>query len=354
MSGFMKRILLILVILIVGIFIIASISRKAFVDEAPSNPLHKLSYAGSIGIGDDKVEPGIRSFRANYQKLDELSLYWYNLDSDNTIALDTSVSKETEKETIAFAKQNGKKVLFGISDHGEAEKAGDFLDNEVKQNDHILKILSLIDEKGYDGVIIDYEELENDQEEDFTRYMRTLSEEVRSKGKTLGISIPVETQGEVSHGINIVDVSKVVDKMHMTIYEEYSQETGPGPIASIDWADTIIKNAIDQGVDPNKIILGTAHSGHDWIVSSNEKFFKDMSTKETLDLLSKTKAIVIWDEEKQANYFKYTDDDGKQHIVWLEDAQSFQSKINLAKAYQLQGMFIWYLGGEDPEIWNTL
>lgn len=316
-------------------------------------PFHKLSYVGSIGTGD-KVEKGIASFKKNYQKVETVSLGWYNLDSDSKITRDDSVSEEVEADTIAFAKQNGIKAMFGISDHGEAEKANDILTDEEKQNGHIANIIAIIDEKGYDGVIIDYEDMENEQEEDFTKYMRKLSQEIRSKGKILGISIPVEAEGKVSHGINIVDVSKLVDSMHMNVYEQHGPETKPGPIASIDWANTIIKNAVDQGVEPNKIILGTAHSGHDWIVKPEEEFFKDMATNETLELLQKTNAKLQWDEEKQANFFTYRDDENREHIVWLEDAKSFQSKIDLAKSYELRGVFLWYLGGEDPQIWQTL
>lgn len=318
-----------------------------------AKPFHKLSYVGSIGTGD-KVEKGIASFKKNYQKLESVSLGWYNLDSDNRVTRDGSVSEEVEADTIDYAKQNGIKAMFGISDHGEAEKADDILTDEEKQNDHIANIISIIDEKGYDGVIIDYEDMQNEQEEDFTKYMSRLSEEIRSKGKILGISIPVETEGKVSHGINIVDVSKIVDSMHMNVYEQHGPETKPGPIASIDWANTIIKNAIDQGVSPNKIILGTAHSGHDWIIKPEEEFFKDMATDETLELLQKTNAKLQWDEEKQANFFRYKDDKNSEHLVWLEAARSFQSKIDLAKSYELRGIFLWYLGGEDPQLWQQL
>lgn len=167
----MKRLFIVLLLLIVGIVFIILTNQNRQLDKPLSNPLHNLSYAGSIGIGKDKVEPGIASFKENYQKLDELSLYWYNLDSDNRITLDKSVSEETERDTLAFAKQNGKKVLFGISDHGEAEKADDILTDEDRQNDHISNIMSIIDDKGYDGVIIDYEDLKNEQEEDFTKYI---------------------------------------------------------------------------------------------------------------------------------------------------------------------------------------
>ena len=352
----MKQIPYVIILMVIAIIALYTfIAKPGSENDRPvPKPFHKLSYSGSIGIGKDKVEPGIASFRENYQKLDELSLYWYNLDADNKISRDESVTDETEKETVVFAKQKGKKVLFGISDHGEAEKADDILTDENIQKEHISNIISIIDEKGYDGVIIDYEDLRNEQEKDFTRYMRYLSEEVHSRGKILGVSVPIETQGKIFHGINIVDISKAVDKMHLNIYEEYGQESGPGPIASIDWVNIIVKNAINQGVEPNKIVLGTAHSGHDWIIKPEEEFLKDMSTSETLELLQKTKAQLKWDEEKQANFFSYSDNDGREHVVWLEDAQSLKSKIDLAKSYELAGIFIWYLGGEDPEIWKVI
>ncbi|OGF99650.1 hypothetical protein A2153_03790 [Candidatus Gottesmanbacteria bacterium RBG_16_38_7b] len=79
-----------------------------------------------------------------------------------------------------------------------------------------------------------------------------------------------------------------------------------------------------------------------------------MPTDETLDLLLKTNAQLEWDEEKQADFFTYIDGNDQKHLVWLEDSRSFKYKIDLAKAYQLGGIFIWYLGGEDPEIWKVI
>jgi len=347
-------ILILFIIIAVGSIFLLATNSNLNQNEPSLKPDHKLLYFGSIGIGTDKVVPGVSSFKENYQKLDQLSLYWYNLGSNGTIIIDNSITKETEKDTIAFAKKNKKKVLFGVSDHGEAEKADVILDNEDIQKTHISKIISLLDEKGYDGVIIDYEDLREDQEEDFTRYMSNLSEQVHSKGKALGISVPVETTGKVFHGINIVDISKVVDKMYMNIYEEFGSETEPGPIASIDWVNTIIKNVINQGVSPSKIILGTAHSGHDWITNPSEEFFKDTTTKEVLNLSLKKNANLKWDEKTQSIFFEYKDEDGKKHIVWVENARSFKAKMDLAKSYQLQGVFIWFLGGEDSEIWQEL
>ena len=349
----MKK-LLIFLLIITGFIFLFSVLRGTFSEYPAPNPLHKLDYFGSVGIGKDKVEKGNASFMKNYTKLDSLSLYWYNLDEENKITRDESVSEKTEAETVSFAKENGIKVSLGISDHGEAQKADDFLGDEQNRKENIESIISVLESKGYDGVMIDYEDLRVEQEEEFTNYMKLLSAQIRSKGKELGISVPTETKGKITHGINLADISKIVDKMHLNVYEQHGKDTVPGPIASIAWTNDIIKNAVKQGVDPEKIILGTAHSGHNWIISPDEEFYKDMATDDTLELLQKTNAQLQWDNEKKANFFTYEDDSGKEHIVWLEDVKSFKSKIDLAKAYRLKGIFLWYLGGEDPEIWKII
>lgn len=347
-----KRPLLIIIpVLMAGLIFVYSQSIRSSSEMPPPKPFHKLTYSGSIGTGSNKVEKGIASFKKNYQQLDYLTLYWYSLDSDGLISRDDSVSLDIETEIITFARQNQKKVLIGIDNGENPEKFENILE---KQDNHINEINQLLDDKSYDGIIIDYENLRQDQEEDFTLYMVGLSRAIRSRGKILGISTNVETSGKVFHGINIVDIAKIVDRIHLSIYEQYGEDTGPGPIASIGWTNTVIKNIINLGVDPGKIILGTAHSGHDWITNPEEEFFKDMSTSQTLELLAKTKSQLQWDNIKQANYFNYSDEDDRQHQVWLEDSRSFERKIDLAKAYQLGGIFIWYLGGEDPQIWKII
>ena len=349
-------------LILLGIFILVAVVSTFFLignseqnqDRPSLKPDHELSYYGSIGIGIDKVNYGVESFKKNYQYLDGLNLYWYDLADNGTFVRDSSVSTDVEKDVIAFAKKNNIKISVGIGDHGEAEKADVILSDENKQKKHISKIISLLVEKGYDGVIIDYEDLRNEQEEAFTNYMRKLSLEVHFVGKTLGISAPIETTGRVFHGINVVAVSEVVDRMHLVSYEEFGSETEPGPIASIDWVNTIIKNIVDQGVSPSKLVLGTAHSGHDWIISPSKEFFKDTTTKGVLSIFSEKNATLKWDEKTQSRFFEYKDDSNSNHIVWLEDSKSFKAKIGLAKSYKIQGIFIWYLGGEDNEIWEMM
>ena len=55
--------------------------------------------------------------------------------------------------------------------------------------------------------------------------------------------------------------------------------------------------------------------------------------------------------EAQAPFFKYTDDEGKQHEVWFEDARSIQAKFDLIKELGIRGMSYWKLGLSFPQNW---
>ncbi len=312
------------------------------------NPTHKLIYSGAISYF--AAEDGVRSFKENYQKLDNISLFWYSLKSDGSISRHDVISADLESTTLAFAKEKQKKVLVGIENNMEGEKVKLILDNESLRKAHISKILELIREKGYDGIVVDYEGLEQNQAEAFTQYIKELSTAVHKQGKIVSIAVEIETTGNVFHGMNVTELSKIVDRLELSLYEEYGEETGSGPIASIGWVNKILKNIIKQGVPPEKIIFGTAHSGHDWLKSG--QFIKDTTAKEVLLILDKNKKALSFDDKQDSSFFEYIDDSGKDHIVWVEDVKGYQSKLELAKSYKVLGVFIWYLGGEDTKIWE--
>ncbi|MCH7541473.1 hypothetical protein IH981_01695 [Patescibacteria group bacterium] len=345
------------VVLIVGVLLIIGVVSTIFYTNQECqkkwplpNPNQKLSYTGAITYFSS--DSGIKSSKENCSSLDYISLFWYQVNHDGSISRRDEIKDKKEADFLSFVKQNNKSVLVGIKNDEDSEIVDTLLDYEDMRKKHISEVLDLLKEKGYDGVVIDYENLREDQTEGFTDYMKELATALRSKGKIISISVNTETSGRVFHGIDVVEVSKVVDRLELNAYPEFGNETGPGPIASIDWVNTIIKNLIDQGVEPSKIILGTAHSGHDWITSPNEEFFNDTTTKEVLNTSSEKNAKLKWDEKTQSNFFEYKDEDGKKHVVWLEDSRSFKAKIDLAESYKLQGVFIWYLGGEDPRVWN--
>jgi len=56
----------------------------------------------------------------------------------------------------------------------------------------------------------------------------------------------------------------------------------------------------------------------------------------------------------QSPFFRYTDEQGRNHEVWFEDARSAQAKFDLVKDYDLRGISYWALGYPFPQNWALL
>jgi spore germination protein YaaH len=72
------------------------------------------------------------------------------------------------------------------------------------------------------------------------------------------------------------------------------------------------------------------------------------------DAAKKYGAKIQFDENSSAHYFYYTDEKGREHEVWYEDARSFKAKMDLIEEYGLPGGFIWELMRENPQGYVTI
>ena len=351
-----KRALLTLAILISFATLVVSRlpSAPASIDEEilPLQPPISPLVIGEIASFE--AGAGLESFKTNREDLDVVNTFLYDLASDGSVVLLSEVDPKLERELLSISQDNGPDIMLGIGNDYDAQRLDLLLTNSEVQEEHIAQIVDFLTQKGYVGVVVNFENLRNDQTVAFTAYIRALSTAVRSQEKMVAVSLNTKLQGRVFEGIDIVEVSKVVDRIEFNAYEEFGAWSGSGPIASLGWVDAIVRNIIAQGVSPTKIVLGTAQNGHDWLLDSHQELVDDITSREMLSLASFLDAQLIWDEKVQSYFFNYTDQNGTEHVVWLEEARSFESKLALAERYNLHGVALWFLGGEDPKVWEIL
>ena len=65
------------------------------------------------------------------------------------------------------------------------------------------------------------------------------------------------------------------------------------------------------------------------------------------NLARERNAAILYDEKSQAPYFNYWRD-GKEHVVWFEDARSIKAKFDLLKELELRGISYWHIGFPIP------
>ncbi|MFA6860539.1 MAG: spore gernimation protein, partial [Clostridia bacterium] len=62
-------------------------------------------------------------------------------------------------------------------------------------------------------------------------------------------------------------------------------------------------------------------------------------------------AFIQFDETSQAPFFNYYATNGKEHVVWFEDARSINAKLNTASEYNLAGVSYWTINRNFPQAW---
>jgi spore germination protein len=63
---------------------------------------------------------------------------------------------------------------------------------------------------------------------------------------------------------------------------------------------------------------------------------------------------VRYDRLSESPSFKYTDEQGRQHEVWFENADSTALKLQAAKAAGIRGVYLWMISSEDDRTWATV
>jgi len=100
-------------------------------------------------------------------------------------------------------------------------------------------------------------------------------------------------------------------------------------------------------------MMGMPLYGYDWTLPyvRGGKFAKSFSPLKAVELALRYGVSIKYDKASQAPWFRYTDEQGKQHEVWFEDARSIQAKFDLVKELGIRGFYYWVLGNDFPQNW---
>ncbi len=213
--------------------------------------------------------------------------------------------------------------------------------------------------KGYYGVDVDFEFLSSNDRQVYVDFITVLSQRMRDNGLISVVALPPKTsdtqRGALYEGIDYAALGDAADYAFLMTYEWGYRFGPPLPVAPIPSVRRVLDYAVTR-IPENKLILGISNYGYDWTLPyvSGESDAPSLSTVYALELAKKYNAEILYDENAQAPYFYYTDEQERQHVVWFEDARSYVAKVALIDEYNLSGGFIWDLMRENPQGYVTL
>lgn len=290
--------------------------------------------------------------------LTEVSPVWYQPAPDGQVVIASLDAERSQPDIESQAPSQNIAIIPSISNFRNEQWDGALINQIITTPQtrarHITAIVDLVTSHRWAGIDIDYESLRAADRDAYSAFIRELAAALHQKDKRLSVTVHAKTAepGDWS-GARAQDwraLGQSADEVRVMAYDYSTEESPPGPIAPLDWVRSVLQLAVAE-IPRDKIMLGVATYGYDW--PSGQKG-QDLQWADAEATASGHDMPVKWDPASHSPWFSYTDDHGRPHTVWYENARSMRYKLDLASQYRVAGVFIWVLGGEDPAIWEPL
>jgi len=242
--------------------------------------------------------------------------------------------------------------------------------NEAVRRNHVQEIVALVVENDYAGIGIDYMGIDLSLREDFTAFITELADQLHAEEKLLTVS--VETPVQIAEdrwdtgGYDWEALGRVVDGFQLSAL--------PLPQAYLPGGqmEAVLNYALGV-VDRYKVRLILSVQARDRVGDQEAS----LSYEEALGLLGSQIALPSeevtpgqaltmelsslrdWGMQylEGAHTYLFTHQDKKgEHTIFLENAESIAHKLELARAFNLQGVIVKGLldEGSDERVWEAL
>ncbi|MBR9977549.1 MAG: hypothetical protein KFH87_05625 [Bacteroidetes bacterium] len=262
---------------------------------------------------------------------------------------------------IDQAKAAGVNVLLTVTNFGTANNRT-LLSSPDAQDVLITRLLALLQERGAQGVNIDFEAVPGDQRENLVSFFAALRSALSTiiKDPVISVAAPaVDWNG----AWDVAALSASVDLFFVMCYDySWAGSSIAGPVAPIRGTTYNVERTLrwylDEGVPPSKLLLGVPYYGYDWPVTGSAAGAATLG-RATARTYAAVSAMLPqrtrqWSETFLNPWISYETSGWRQ--LWYDDEESLAYKYRLAKYLDLAGIGMWALGydADLPGLWDLI
>ena len=315
-----------------------------------SNNLQDSSYASF-----NKFPAGIRSafyvawdpqsfysLQRNISKLNLVIPEWMFIDP----TADTLMIQKDDR-ALQIMKKARVKIMPILSNNYKEVFRGDavarIINNKAKRERLIDDIVKELTKNNFIGVNVDLEELDQKTDEQFIAFQKELYTKLHDKGFLV-------TQDVVpfNDDYNYKELAKYNDYIFVMAYDQFSNETAPGPVCDQKWVEAAIDEAARK-LPASKIILALAAYGYDW---PKGNVAENVTYQNALQIAREEEGTIEFNNDTYNLSFTYSDDNEHPHTVYFTDAATNFNSMRFATESKLGGVALWRLGSEDSRVWD--
>ncbi|WP_424766995.1 LysM peptidoglycan-binding domain-containing protein [Paenibacillus sp. sgz302251] len=227
------------------------------------------------------------------------------------------------------------------------------------QDKLIAGILYTMYQKGYLALNVDFEYVPPADRELYNAFLQKLVDRLHPYNYLVSTCLAPKARadqpGTLYEAHDYPAQGRIVDFVVLMTFE-WGWSGGP-PLAVAPLNEVVkVLNYATSVIPPDKILMVMPLYGYDWTLPYVEggQWAPSISPIEAQERAAEYGADIYYDEESQSPYYRYYDEEKREHIVWFEDARSVQAKFNIVKAYKLRGISYWVLGLPFPQNWYLL
>jgi len=279
--------------------------------------------------------------------LDVVSPTWFQVEDEHGNLINRADAKYVE-----WAHNNGYKVWAllanSFSDAGITKK---LLNNTDARENLIRELLAFTALYKLDGINIDFENVDKEDKDALTQFVREAAPLLREQG--LVVSIDINTHPCYDREA----LAEAVDYVMIMAYDQHWKGGGKaGSVAQLVWVEKIIKEFL-KTIPRDKFILGIPLYTRLWTEELNEEggislSSKALSMEEARKVVEENKAEVFWDDESGQFYAEFKEGNTTNKI-WMEDVNSINLKSSLVHKYKLAGAASWSRNFAVPQVWEV-
>lgn len=297
------------------------------------------------------------SFEKNREQFKSISPFVYALEEDGSISQRGDV---LSTEVFERAKAEGVLVIPSITNNFDRGDTGTnvLLDNE-RRDLLVNTLIGLVDQNNFDGVDIDFENINTEARDQFSIFIEQLGVELRKRDKRLVVTLqPKESDSQDWSGVGSQDfeiIGRHADEVRIMTYDHARVNTPPGPIAPIGWYENVLRYAVSK-IPAEKVVAGVPFYAYRWCTEQKGEACPTdgLVWAGVRNIVEKYDPEIKWDPDNKSAWFEYTDEQENRYIVHFENYQSLEAKLEVVEQLGLPGVAIWRLGNEDPKNFEVL
>lgn len=214
----------------------------------------------------------------------------------------------------------------------------------------------------FDGAIIDFEYLTSPSKQVFNTFLTEMKEALARTGKKLYVAVhPLWKPGQSCYdGYDFRTIGGLADKVILMAHDYYAGELSENdmqngftvtPLTPFEYIYHALKAITDEATgvqDKEKILVQFSFDSVQWKLKDG-KVVKSTPDHPAYEAIHRRLMIdnveIKYSTQYQNPYALFHDSgDVTDNVLWYEDSQSIQAKINLAKMFGIRGISLWRLG----------